>query len=280
MVTQPRSNSWQPRSNWQQEHHGDLGALRERVSGLERASSNLSDQVANNQRDTARQIETLQSNLSAQIRDMSSSYAAAKSTNWGTIIAAAGFIVLLGGAVLTPILGDLNKLSDTMEKLSDKSERKDDFKKSWDELNSWASSLRDRLQLNENHDVETKVALARMDGMENERHETYIRDHYALIARVDAIDNSLIKRPEIEAAFDAQKSLTTLTTSALSSRVDAVIGSLNELRHDVGSSYTQGDIIKHTLERIDNMQSEINILIQASGRALGLHDGISSSPSH
>ena len=87
------------------------------------------------------------------------------------------------------------------------------------------------------------------------------------MARVDNIDANLIKRPEIEASLLSQRELTTLTNGATANRIDAVIGSLNELRHDVGASYTWGDGLKHALDRIDNIQQEINSLAQTLGRA-------------
>lgn len=256
----PARRTASPRTAWQHEHHGDLGALRERVSGTERAIDSIGDQVATLQRDTARQIENLQTSLSAQIRDISGSFSASRATNWGTIIAAVGVVVVLGGAVLTPIMGDIGKTAEALEKLSDKAVTKDIFQRSQDDQNSWLSSLRDRERADEETLNADRIALARLEGATTERHDTYLRDHAALMARVDSIDANLIKRPEIEASLLSQRELTTLTNSATANRIDAVIGSLNELRHDVGATYTWGDGLKHALDRIDNIQQEINAL--------------------
>jgi hypothetical protein len=256
-----------PRTTWQHEHHGDLGALRERVSGAERAIDSIGVQVATLQRDTARQIENLQTSLSSQIRDISGSFAATRTTNWGTIIAAVGVVVVLGGAVLTPIMSDIGKTSEALDKLTDKAVTKDVFQRSQDEQNSWLASLRDRARADEETINVDRIALARLEGATTERHETYLRDHSSLIMRIDAIDAGLIKRPEIEAALGSARELTTLTNAGTTNRIDAVIASLNELRHDVGASYTWGDGLKHALDRIDGIQQEVNGLAQTLGRA-------------
>ena len=270
----PARRTNQPRTAWQHEHHGDLGALRERVSGTERAIDSIGDQVATLQRDTARQIENLQTSLSGQIRDIATSFTASRSTNWGTIISAVGVVAVLGAAVLTPIMSDIGKTAETLEKLSDKAVTKDVFKYSQEEQNSWLANLRDRARADEDTITTDRIALARLDGADTERHETYLRDHAALMARVDSIDNNLIKRPEIEAALISLRELTTLTNGATANRIDAVIGSLNELRHDVGASYTWGDGLKHALDRIDNIQQEINALAQTLGRATGVPSAV------
>jgi hypothetical protein len=248
------------------QHHSDLGALRERVSNAERGIDNVSDQVATLQRDTARQIENLQTSLSSQIRDVSSSFAASRSTNWGTIIAAVMGVVVLGGAVLTPIMSDIGKTAEALEKLSDKTVTKDVFQRGQDDQNNWLANLRDRTRADEELISTARIEFARFEGRTIEQHETFLKEHALLIAHVDALDGNLIKRPEIEAALGSARELTTLTNSAMSARVDAVISSLNELRHDVGATYTWGDGLKHALERIDGIQQEINALSQTLGR--------------
>ena len=236
------------------QHHSDLGALRERVSNTERAVDSVSDQVATLQRDTARQIENLQVSLSSQIRDISGTFAASRSTNWGTIIAAVGVVVVLGGAVLTPIMSDINKAADTLEKLADKTVAKDVYRHDQDDQNSWLASLRDRSRIDEDAITAARIEMARTEGMASERHETFLREHALLIHRVDAIDAAFIKRPEIEAAMAALRELITLTNSATANRIDAVIGSLNELRHDFGANFTLGDAVKELQLRINSLQ--------------------------
>ena len=71
------------------------------------------------------------------------------------------------------------------------------------------------------------------------------------MARVDSIDSSLIKRPV--KTLLSQRELTTLTNAALA-RIDAVIGSLNELRHDVGANFTLGDAVKEIQLRMNALQ--------------------------
>ena len=235
------------------QHHSDLGALRERVSNTERAVDSVSDQVATLQRDTARQIENLQVSLSSQIRDISGTFAASRSTNWGTIIAAVGVIVVLGGAVLTPIMSDIGKTAEALDKLSERSVAKDVYRRDQDDQNSWLSSLRDRGRADEDAITAARIEMGRTEGMASERHETFLREHALLISRVDAIDASLIKRPEIEAALLAQRELTAQNNTATNSRIDALIAGVNELRHDFGSSWTIADTVR-------NIETQLNAL--------------------
>jgi hypothetical protein len=268
---QQQSSQGSNRYGWF-EHHNDMGALRERVSGAERAIASLGEQVANNQRDTAQQLENLQQSLSLQIRDISASFAASRSTNWGTIIAAVGVVIVLGGAVLTPIMSDIGKTADTLEKLSDRAVRKDVFQRDQDEQNAWMASLRDRVRVDEDMLSAARIDMARYEGLATERHETFLREHAALIARVDNIDANLIKRPEIDAALGSARELTTLTNAALTNRIDGLALSLNDLRHDLGSAYTWGDGLKHALDRIDGVQQQLNALAQSLNRHLPTPD--------
>ncbi len=236
------------------QHHSDLGALRERVSNTERAVDSVSDQVATLQRDTARQIENLQTSLSTQIRDISGSFAASRSTNWGTIIAAVGVVVVLGGAVLTPIMSDIGKTAEALDKLTERSIAKDVYRRDQDDQNAWLASLRDRGRADEDAITATRIEIARAEGIASERRDTFLREHELLVQRVDEIDASLIKRPEIEASLASLRELVNLTNSATANRIDAVIISLNELRHDFGANFTLGDAVKELQLRINSLQ--------------------------
>src|SRR5271156_2934564 len=249
-----REESPGQRSSWYEQNHVDLGALRERVSGTERSITNLSDLVAANQRDTARQIESLQTSLSSQIRDMSISFAAARTTNWGTIIAAVGVVVVLGGAVLTPIMLDITQTAESLEKVSDNTVRKEVFQHNQDDQNAWLGSLRDRTRADEEIVNADRIALARLEGATAERHETYLRDHAVVLARIDGIEGNLIKRPEIESLIASNKDLINLTNAANTSRIDAVISSLNELRRDFGTNWTIGDTVREIQSRLNSLQ--------------------------
>jgi hypothetical protein len=60
------------------------------------------------------------------------------------------------------------------------------------------------------------------------------------------VDSELIKRPEINAI-----------TAGLAERVNSIIVSMNELRHDNGASFTMGD-------RLKSLEAEISELRQAA----------------
>lgn len=108
--------------------------------------------------------------------------------------------------------------------------------------------------------VKARIELATLVGLETERHEVYLKDEKRHEAREDGIDGALIKRPEIQgmvAGLDAQVKSGAL---AANDRITAVIGSLNELRHDVGTNYTTGDALKGAFERMDKFQTQLNEL--------------------
>jgi hypothetical protein len=253
MTTRRQSQYANNRYGWS-EHHNDLGALRERVSGTERAVANLGDLVANNQRDTAKQIENLQTSLSAQIRDISGSFAASRATNWGTIIAAVGVVVVLGGAVLTPIMSDLGKTAEAVQKLADKAVTRDIYNHDQDGQNSWLASLRDRSRAEEDTLNATRIELARMDGAATERHADYLRAHALLDAHISSVDANLIKRPEIETIVSGLSDRIKSGNESANDRITSVIQSLNELRHDFGANWTIGDTVRQIETRLNALQ--------------------------
>lgn len=244
----------------------DLGALRERVTGTERAYASLAEQVTTLQRDTATQINNLQSSLSGQIRDMGASFAAARTTNWGTILTAAGVVIGLGFSVLNPITGNLQKAAEQIERLTDRSVTKDDFHISQDQQQRRNLAMDAAIAKIQDEVIDTRVTLARTEGAEAERHEEYLREHGALQARVEGIDGSLIKRPEIQSIVNGLTSASVASAASANDRINSVIQSLNELRHDVGANYTQGDALKSAFDRLDKMQTQLNTVAQMLGR--------------
>lgn len=277
-----------PHRGWTQQAHIDLGALSERVEQTQRQFQGLSTQVGDLQRDTASQFGSLRESIGAQFREFSArsdaqaaAFTASRTTNWtsfwATIATGVAVMVALGAAVLSPITGDLKQAATDLRELEKTAVPKDDFNKSIDlqqrrnlEGDAERGKIKDELEASRSELTRelgaARIELAKLEGASTERHETYLRDHAALAARVDAIDASLIKRPEIEAAQLSQRELTTLTNAASNARIDAVIASLNELRHDVGATYTWGDGLKHALDRVDTIQQEVNTLAQTLGR--------------
>lgn len=257
--SQPQSN----RSSWYEQNHVDLGALRERVTSSERSLSGLDDKVTTLQRDTAAQISNLQTSLSSQIRDMSQSFNATRTTNWGTIIAAAGFVLILGGAVLAPLMSDLRKASDALDGLTERTVKNEDYRSSLDQqqrrnlaMDAVSSALEKEL-------VKTEVSLARLDGMETERHEEYLRSDMRHEVREDTMDSNIIKRPEIVGIASSLLDKINSVVATLNDRINSVIIGVDQVRHDSASNYTTGDRLKEFEQELTQIRN------QASGLPLG-----------
>ena len=228
------TNGSSPRQGWSQAHI-DIGALAQRVTGLENAIGNVGEQL----RDISKRLDSKPTDI------------------WKIVGGIVGILALVGAFLLQGkayIDADLDRQERDISHILDTSVSKDDFRRSQDGQDSWLANLRDRARADEEIINVDRIALARLEGATTERHETYLRDHAALMARVDSIDSSLIKRPEIEAALLSQRELTTLTNAASNSRIDAVIGSLNELRHDFGANFTLGDAVKEIQLRMNALQ--------------------------
>lgn len=241
------TNGSSPRQGWSQAHI-DIGALAQRVTGLENAIGNVVDQL----RDIGKRLEARPTDI------------------WKIVGGIVGVLALVGAFLYQGkayIDADLDRHEREISRILETAVSRDDFRMSLDQQQRRNLAM-DAATAKVADEVESaRVEQARAEGMAEERHATFLREHAAILARVDTIDANLIKRPEIEAALTSLRELTTLTNSATANRIDAVIGSLNELRHDVGASYTWGDGLKHALDRIDNMQQELNSLAQTLGRA-------------
>lgn len=115
--------------------------------------------------------------------------------------------------------------------------------------------------------VKARIELATLTGLEVERHEVYLKDDARHESRENAIDGALIKRPEIEGMVGALTDHIKSDALSLNDRITSVIGSLNELRHDVGTNYTTGDALKSAFDRMDKFQTQLNALSAAASQA-------------
>lgn len=220
--------------NWDRAH-SDIAVVAQRVTNIENSVAGVEN----------------------AIRDLSKKLEAKPTDIWKIISGVAGLLALVGAFLYQGkayIDADLERHDREIGRLIETAVSKDEWRISLDQQqrrNLEADAARDKLR---DQIESSRVETARADGRESERHEEYVRDHAALVAHVDAIDGNLIKRPELEASFSSQRELTTLTNAGTGSRIDAVIGSMNELRHDFGASFTIGDRLKGLEQEIADLR--------------------------
>lgn len=233
--------------NWHERNHIDLGKLDQRVTGLENAIGDIGDQL----REIGRRLEARPTDV------------------WKIIGGVVTIISLVGGFLLIgkqPYDEGLGRHDREISRLVETAVAKDDFKASIDLQQRRNLAMDASIKDVEKDVTDARLALATLAGTSSERHEEYLRDHAALATRIDSVDGALIKRPEIEALNKGLGDQIIAGSSSANERINSVILSLNELRHDVGANYTLGDGLKSALDRIDRMQQEINLLARTPGR--------------
>ena len=164
--------------------HIDLGALAQRVTGLEGSIVSIGDQL----RELARKLD-------------------GKPTNWyGVIAGVVGLLTLIGGVfaqAIAPINADLGRHEREIGHIVDNAVSRVDYQRDADKNERWSGSLRDRLE-----DKVGQRQFAELKERLDERYritEDYNKSSLArLEKRIDTLDLELVKRPEIEAANHAQ----------------------------------------------------------------------------
>ena len=208
-----------PPEAWQQAHV-DIGALAQRVTGVE---------------GTLQQIWGALGDLSKKLDS--------KPTNWWGIIGGiVGLLTILGTVfvqAMQPVNGTLERHDHEIAHISENALRKDDYFRAHDalqrevkEMNEkderWIASLRDRLRDDEDHAI-TQRQFSELKERLDERYK--ITEAYAKAAdesaasRITALDAQVVKRPEIEAANHSQdERITALSTrmNAIQAQVDAM----------------------------------------------------------
>lgn len=212
----------------------DPGRQDQRLTNLEDAVSGIRESLA----DISKRLDT-------------------KPTNWWQVIGGVVGLLTLIGAFLyqgqQPVSFELARHDRELEKLFDDAALKSDLKTSEDlsqrrSISVEAENVKTRDELEK-----ARIDLARTQGASEERHAEYLRNYATLSARIDGIDGNLIKRPEIESLVSALRGQIDSTNTGLNDRISAVISSVNELRHDWGSSFTIGDVIKDIQDRLNQM---------------------------
>lgn len=216
-------------SNWDQAR-SDINVLAQRVTGIENGLASLSSDLR-----------------------LVSTKLDAKPTNWLSVAAAAAAVLsVVGGFLLQgkqPIDTALDRHDREITKIVDTAVDKDDFREFKRESSNWNLSLRDRLRSDEDNAV-TQRQITELEARLDEHHRLVEGSTSQILtdlkARVDAIDGQLIKRPEIQSIVDG-----------INSRINSIIVSINDIRHDVGANYTLGDVVKSLIERLDRVQTQL-----------------------
>lgn len=220
--------------NWDRAH-SDINVLAQRVTGIENSLAGVQTSLQN-----------LADRLATKPTDI-----------WKVIGGVVGLLGLIGAFLYQGkayIDSTLDRHDREIGRLAETALSKEDFKAEVDLQQRRNLAMQAASEKISGDLAQTRIDLAHLEGASTERHQEYLRDHTALSARVDAIDNNLIKRPEVEAALGANKDLTTLTNTATNNRVDAVISSLNELRRDFGANWTIGDTVRAIEVRLNALQ--------------------------
>lgn len=222
--------------NWHEQNHIDIGALSQRVTGLEDALGDIRDS-----------LNTISKRIDA------------KPTNWWQVIGGVVGLLTLVGAFLyqgqQPVNFELARHDRELEKFADTAVSKDDFRTVLDLEQRRAASL-DAASAKTADELEAaRNEVARLEGASEERHAEYLRNYAALETRVAAVDANLIKRPEIESLVSALRGQVDLANTGLNDRITSVISSVNELRHDFGSSFTISDAVKDIQDRLNQISA-------------------------
>ncbi len=134
MAIEERGQAAMPQENWQQQHHVDIGALSQRVTGL----------------------ESIISDIRLAIGDLSKKLDA-KPTNWWGIIAGIVALLSLIGTVFLQAMAPVNASLDRHEReighIADSAVNRADYLRDREESERWTSSLRDRQRFNEDRGV-------------------------------------------------------------------------------------------------------------------------------
>lgn len=172
--------------------HIDLGALAQRVTGMEASFSGFADSISTQIRDLGRKFDQQQE-----------SFNAAKRTDWSSIWQASAVVIALVGAILWPQITGLNKLTDLVEKMQNTYVRVSDLQASSEILRGRIAQQDSLLAILDASKIgvrEHEEFKARMDrelaGEISARKDAYSHIDQSL----RDLDGQLVKRPEISAA--------------------------------------------------------------------------------
>ena len=181
---------------WQQAHV-DIGALAQRVTGLEAGMQQIQGAIG----DLSKKLD-------------------AKPTNWvGLISVLAAVLTVIGGAIamlMSPINGDLSRHEREIARLGETLVGREEYKQHHEELARWLENLRDRVRADED------LAVTR-------------REFDALAKRVDD-ENAVRSRGDAELSARLAKEIEELARRD-DERTTTVANGLHELQHDFYASH-------------------------------------------
>jgi hypothetical protein len=239
--------------------HIDLGALAQRVSFTEESSRNLSADLAGLRVDMSKKLDAMSADLGARIDKQ-----AAKPTDWRSIIGlmltafgiAGGFWVYTTtqnnnnvGRIEAMVVAesaerkgndrDINLLMQPI--LAAVAQTKNDAKQ-FDEIKTSIASLWEK-EWPKEAQLEYEKRIDQVMAMKADYDK---RDLAGIKARVEAIDATIIKRPELEAAH-----------TAFDSRLSALSVRENDTEKVVHSGWSLADTVRDLQTRLENFRMQV-----------------------
>lgn len=195
----------QPPDSWISQTHVDIGALAQRVTGLENGIQDIRGALG----DLSKKLD-------------------AKPTNWWGIIGGLmAVLTVIGGSIgflISPINTSLDRHERDISRMIQSNVGRSEYSKDHDEMSRWLESLRDRLRSDED------VAITRREFDTLARHldeeiATATRLHSEMAARFE-------KSAEQMTSQAASRSEMVESARRTDDRVSSLASGLNELRHD------------------------------------------------
>ena len=194
-----------PPEEWLSQTHVDLGALAQRVTGLENGHSEIRGAIG----DLAKKLD-------------------AKPTNWwGVIGGVMAILTVIGGAIgflITPVNGTLSRHEQDIAHWAQMTITRPEYVKDHEELIKWLESLRDRIRVNE----DVSVSRREFDTMAKRLDEEVVTRTKSDEEATDRIEKSL-ERLEASVATRADFAESNRRTD---DKVNMLASSLNEIRRD------------------------------------------------
>ena len=195
---------------WSESVHVDIGALAQRVTGLENSVQDIRVGI----QDLSKKLDT-------------------KPTNWiGVISALVAVLAVVGGAIaflIAPINDSLSRHERALEHVSTTALSRPEYTEHHQELERWITNLRDRMRADEDVAVTRRDVDAIMKRIDEEV-ATRIRNDSEVLAHlgkdVDRLSATSVTRAEMDA--DSRRT---------DERINTLGSGLHDLQHDF---YTSG----------------------------------------
>lgn len=183
-------------------------------------------------------------------------------SNFLTVSASVGgFLAIIGGALFWPIVTTQSEIARDLKETIKSSMTREDYNKDHDRnakeaedtraaLYNWISKVQSRQQSDEDGAV-TQRQVAELKDKLDERYVEVNDRMKSIVTRVETMDANLVKRPEIQAANDAQDKQVAETNRVISERITAIVESLAALRNDFNSISPLSNVIRDLQNRVD-----------------------------